>query len=468
MNAVRNNGLREVPQIPKLKAFMDSRRMTDNPVGVMDEYRKLLGNTFSFHFGGIKKALVTCDPAYIQHILKDNYENYPKSEIEMKRMVHFLGKGLLTSHGKYWFTQRRLIQQGFHKSRLARMMEGMHSIMDDTLAPIENSRETINIHEQMNMITFRMAMQSLFNTRLSDDELNFISNTITDVQGFMVKQIVQPYLNPWFRLNGDLHKYETMRYRSDKIIFEHIIKRRAEGNQYDDLLQILMDARYSDTGEGMSDAQILAETIQLMVAGHETTSTSLSWTFYLLSKHPEVLAKIREEIIREIGEAPIQFSDLPRFEYMAQVIDEVLRLYPPFWMVDRVALNDDSIAGMEIPKGTTVIIFIYGAHHSPEYWEDPESFNPDRFNGESRKKQNPYIHIPFGAGPKGCIGGNYATMQMMLILSTMLRKFDFRLATEKNVDIQSMLILRPRDGIQMEFYKKGMAAEPVKIQGMTA
>jgi cytochrome P450 len=284
----------------------------------------------------------------------------------------------------------------------------------------------------------------------------------------MVKQIVQPYLNPWFRLNGDLHKYETMRYRSDKIIFEHIIKRRAEGNQYDDLLQILMDARYSDTGEGMSDAQILAETIQLMVAGHETTSTSLSWTFYLLSKHPEVLAKIREEIIREIGEAPIQFSDLPRFEYMAQVIDEVLRLYPPFWMVDRVALNDDSIAGMEIPKGTTVIIFIYGAHHSPEYWEDPESFNPDRFNGESRKKQNPYIHIPFGAGPKGCIGGNYATMQMMLILSTMLRKFDFRLATEKNVDIQSMLILRPRDGIQMEFYKKGMAAEPVKIQGMTA
>ena len=457
------------PQVPRIRSFLDSRLMKDNPVRVFEEYRSRYGATFAFHFGGLKKVFVTSNPNLARHILKDNFENYEKSEIEMTRMVHFLGRGLLTSHGKYWHTQRRLIQQGFHKARLTLMMEGMQHIMDESLDKMEGrlNSDYIAVHQWMNQLTFRMVMKSLFSTRLREQELDSISDTISKVQEFLVRQIVQPYLNPWFRISGTLRKYDNLRYSCDRIIYEYIKNRRGEENQYNDLLQILMDARYSDTGEGMTDPQILAESIQLMVAGHETTSTALSWILYLLCKHPETVTKIRDEIQREIGESPLRFADIPRLEYTTQVIDEALRMYPPFWMVDRVALQDDRAEGIDIPKGTTVITFIYGVHHSAGYWENPEEFNPDRFSAENRKKQHPFAHIPFGAGPKGCIGGNYAMMQMLLILVNLVRKFDFELEPGNEVVIQPMLILRPGSGLRVRFPRLTQSSSP-QYQGITS
>ncbi len=446
-----------IPQVPRFKAFLDSGRMKNNPVNIFWEYNKILGKTFSFHFGGLKKAVVTTDADLIQYILKDHYENYQKSEIEMKRMVHFLGKGLLTTHGKYWLTQRRLIQQGFHKNQLAAMTQGMHGIMNDSLEKLEQSNGGyINIHQYMNEITFRMVMQSLFTMQLKPEELEFIGSTISRVQGFLVKQIVQPYLNSWFRISGELKKHDSLRYGSDRIIHDYIKKRKDEGVKYDDLLQILMDSRYADTGEGMTDSQILAESIQLIVAGHETTSTALSWILFLLHEHPDALENIRDEISRVLGDAPLQYSDVPKFEYTGQVIDEALRLYPPFWMVDRVAVEDDEFAGLRIRKGTTLIAFIYGIHHSGDYWDEPEIFNPERFTKENVKNRHSFAHIPFGGGPKGCIGGNYANLQMLVILTHLLANYDFEMDPSRTVEPKPMLILRPKDGIFLRFRKRGM------------
>lgn len=457
---------RTIPEISRIQSFRDSGRMRDNPCKVFDEYRKELGSTYAFYFGGVMRSMVTSDAELIQYILKDHYENYQKSEIEMKRMVHFLGKGLLTTHGKYWLTQRRLIQQGFHKKRLSAMMAGMQEMTNASLDKLinEDDKSGINVHEFMNRLTLKMVMQSLFSTRLKDEELEFISDTISRVQGFLVKQIVQPYLNPWFRISGTLKKYEQLRYESDDIIFRYIKSRKSEGVHYDDLLQILMDARYADTGDGMTEPQILAESIQLMVAGHETTSTALSWILYLLTQHPESLEKIREEITRIAGDESIGFSDIPAFEYTSRVIDEALRLYPPFWMVDRMAMKDDEYSGIRIPKGSTIIAFIYGVHHSDEYWEEPQRFNPDRFLKENSKKRPAFSHIPFGGGPKGCIGGNYAMMQMLVILTTLLRKFDFSLTREMNITPRPMLILRPGNGIGMKFTERGMTSATTRFE----
>src|ERR1700691_4355971 len=226
-------------------------------------------------------------------------------------------------------------------------------------------------------ITFGMVGRSLFGARLKDEDINLISHTISTIQEFMVRQTIQPYLNPWFAISGELRRHEELRARADGVLLDYLRRRRQEVPGHD-LLQILMDARYSD-GEGMSDELVLSESMQLLVAGHETSSNALSWLLYLLSSRQDCLEKLRQEFDSVLGGAPLSSSDVPKFEFAAQVIQEALRLYPPFWMVDRTAVADDRAGDLDIPQGSTVVVFIYGVHHSPRHWEDPERFNPERF-----------------------------------------------------------------------------------------
>jgi cytochrome P450 len=350
--------------------------MARNPVRILAKYTEVFGATFRFYLGGLKEAIVTTDPAVIQHVLKTNAENYQKSEIQVKRMGHFLGKGLLTTHGDAWRTQRRLIQRGFERKQL----EILSSIMQDSLG--ESLREfdrqvslgPVDIYPQLMKMTFSMVAKSLFGARLKDEDIDLVSHTISTVQEFIVRQTIQPYLNPWFAVSGGLRRHEEMRVRADGILLQYIRSRRGQEPGHD-LLQILMDARYSD-GEGMSDELVLSESMQLLVAGHETSSNALSWLLYLLSSRPDCLERLRQEFYSVLGEAPLSYGDVPKFEFATQVILEALRLYPPFWMVDRMAVADDRVGDLIIPRGAMVIVFIHGAHHAPRYWSDPESFDP--------------------------------------------------------------------------------------------
>jgi cytochrome P450 len=425
--------------------------MAHNPVQVLSEYTSRYGDTFRFYFGGVKEAIVTTNPVVIQHVLKTNWENYHKSHIQKKRMGHFLGKGLLTTEGEAWKTQRRLIQSGFERKQL----EVLSSIMQDSLA--ESLRDfdqqarigPVDIYPLMMKITFAMVGKSLFGAKLKEDDIDLISEAISTVQEFMVRQTIQPYLNPWFAVSGEQRKHEEMTTRAFGILAEYIRQRRDEEPGHD-LLQILLDARYSD-GTSMSDDLVVSESMQLLVAGHETSSNALSWALYLLSTRPDCVDRIRDEFDCVLGEKPLGFSDVPKFGFTTQVINEALRLYPPFWMVDRMALADDRAGDVDIPGGSTVVVFIYGTHHSPRYWESPESFDPERFNKANEKLHTPFAHLPFGAGPRGCIGGNYAMLQMLMILSVVLRKYDFQLAPGQTIEPRPMVILRPEHGIRMTF-----------------
>jgi cytochrome P450 len=440
-----------VPAVSRFRSFTDSIAMARNPVEVLSKYTELLGSTFRFYLGGIKEAIVTTNPAVIQHVLKTNSENYHKSEIQVKRMGHFLGKGLLTTEGEAWRTQRRLMQKGFDRKQL----DVLSSIMQDSLAEslVEFDREArsgpVDIYPHLMKMTFGMVGRSLFGARLKNDDIDLISRTISTVQEFMVRQTIQPYLNPWFTVSGELRRHEEMRTRADGVLLEYITRRRQEAPGHD-LLQILMDARYSD-GEGMSDELVLSESMQLLVAGHETSSNALSWLLYLLSSRPDCLERIRQEFESALGGAPLSYSDVPKFEFATQVIQEALRLYPPFWMVDRVALSDDRVGDLAIPRGSTVVVFIYGAHHSLQYWANPEHFDPERFGKANDKVHTPFAYLPFGAGPRGCIGGNYAMLQILMILSVLLRKYDLRLSPGQTIEARPMVILRPKDGIRMIF-----------------
>jgi cytochrome P450 len=440
-----------IPAASRFRCFADSPAMFRNPVQVLSRYHETFGDTFRLYLGGLKEAIVTIDPAVIQHVLKTNAENYQKSEIQVKRMGHFLGKGLLTTHGEAWRTQRRLIQTGFDRKQLEALSAIMRDSLADSLRDFDKQVRVgpVDIYPQLMKITFAMVARSLFGARLKEEDIDLVSHTICTVQEFIVRQTLQPYLNPWFAVTGELRKHEDMRTRADAVLMEYIKKRRTEPPGHD-LLQTLMDARYTD-GQGMPDELILSESMQLLVAGHETSSNALSWMFYLLSSRPDCLERVRQEFDTVLGEAPLVYSDVPKFEFTTQVIQEALRLYPPFWMVDRMAVADDRVGDIAILSGSTVIVYVYGAHHAPRHWQNPEDFDTERFTKANERLRTPFTYLPFGAGPRGCIGGNYAMLQILMILRDLVRTYDFQLTSGQTIEARPMVILRPKHGIRMMF-----------------
>src|ERR1700745_2212527 len=238
------NSSTPIPVVSRFRCFADSRAMFRNPVHVLSNYTENFGDSFRIYLGGLKEAIITIDPAIIQHVLKTNWENYQKSEIQVKRMGHFLGKGLLTTHGEAWRTQRRLIQKGFDRTQL----DALSSIMQDSLAESlrdfdrQARRGPVDIYPQLMKITFAMVARSLFGARLKDEDIDLVSHTICTVQEFIVRQTLQPYLNPWFAVSGELRKHEEMRTRADAVLMSYIKQRR---NQEDgkDWLETLLDAR---------------------------------------------------------------------------------------------------------------------------------------------------------------------------------------------------------------------------------
>jgi len=445
-----------VPHVSRATAFFDSRQMVRNPVSVFEKYRARLGPTFSFHFGGTRPTLVSSDPAFIEQVLRFKRDNYHKSDIQVERMVEFQGRGLVNIHGDDWMRQRRLLAHGFLPKRLTQLLPMQAEVLKDLLTLFERDARqgVIDIHQQMVRFTLRMVGKSLFGRNMNEAELDQIAASIEQIQGFIVRQIVQPYLISWFRLSGQTKHYQQLRHAAAKIVLNHIAARRQLNPDEPDLLQLMLETPYPDTGDPMGDEQALIESLQLMVAGNETSSVSLTWIFYLLGKHPEYIAQIRAEIDAVIGEDPVNYENLHRLELTIRCVDEALRLYPPFWMIDRLALADDEICGIRIPAGTIVVPYIYGVHHNPDIWDDPWRFNPDRFGGDASKKRHSYAYIPFGGGPRICIGNNMAIMQILLIVVTLVRSFDFKLASNKNIDIQPMMLLRPEGAVPMQFTRR--------------
>lgn len=425
--------------------------MVRNPVNVFSKYNAEFGDTFRFYIGGIKEAIVTTNPTVIQHVLKTNSENYHKSEIQKKRMGHFLGSGLLTTEGEAWRIQRRLIQKGFDRKQLQEFSILLRETLDEAFRKFDAqaSLGPLDVYPHMMKMTFAMVARALFGAKLKEEDIDLVSHTITAVQEFIVRQTLQPYLNPLFAVNGELRKHDEMRARADKVLIEYIEKRRHEAPA-SDLLQTLMDARYSD-GSAMSDELILSESMQLLVAGHETSSNSLSWLLYLLTSRPDCLARIRAEFDSVLNGELLGYEHIARLEYATQVVNEALRLYPPFWMIDRMAVAEDEVAGFTIPAGSMVIVYVYGAHHASKYWPNPEQFDPERFSKANESANTPFTHVPFGAGPRGCIGGNFAMLQILMILSRLVKKYDFEVTPGQTIESRAMVILRPKDGIKMNF-----------------
>jgi len=440
-------------KISALESFLDTTEMVKNPILVFEKYRERLGPTFEFRFGGMRKTIVTADPEFLKYVLKDNNDNYHKSHIQVKRFVEFQGVGLTNSHDDYWLRQRKLLSMGFTRSRLAEMLPIQIRVLNDFMKDFDEdaSRGTVDIHDQMVKFTLRSVGQSLFGSQMTKEELEKFAAAIAEIQRFIVKKVVQPYLMPWYAISGQNKKYQDIRLKADKIVKAYVEKRRKEPGKESDILQLILTTPYKDTGELMSDETVSVEILQLLVAGNETSTTAAAWAFYLLAKHPEHIPMIREEIETVFADKAIDYAGLFKLTYTIAVLDEAMRMRPPFWMIDREALKDDEFRGVKIPAGTTVVPYIYGVHHNAEVWKDPETFDPGRFNPQLKEKTHAFAHIPFGGGPRVCIGQNMAKMQILLVMSAIIRKYDFELTDTKQMEMHAMMLLKPEGIINMRF-----------------
>jgi cytochrome P450 len=418
-----------------------------NPLEVYPKNLKKHGSSFLLDLPILKfKIIVTEDPNFVEYILQKNQKNYNKSPLQSVSLAKYVGKGILTNNGEDWKRQRKFIQPSFNKGVIENYSNIMLQEIKDTFEKIpENS--IFDIYETMNGLTFRIITKCLFGDALNDEQVTEISGRITSAQNMLVKEIRKPHISWWYKLKGDIEK-EIKKTEEIRLIFkELIVNRKKSGEKHDDMLNMLLEVRYEDNNEPMSDEKLVDELIIIFVAGHETTGNALSWIVYLLSKHPEIIEKIKEEN-KALGEDIYKTENLVRPSYAMACVNESMRLYPPAWAMDRITKADDEFENFSWDKGTVIVPFIYGIHHSPVLWEDPESFKPERFMALKKLPEN---FFPFGAGPRMCIGNHFAMMEMVLTVRWMCKNITIDVLS-KDVKPVALITLRP-DKIIGKFQK---------------
>src|SRR3990170_5932008 len=275
-----------------LQSLVRTYKQVKDPIGTMEESMEKFNGTYAVNLG-TKRLIATQDPGFIEYVLKTNHKNYYKAAIQTEQLGRFLGKGLLTSNGEYWLKQRRLIQPGFHVDKIHSLYAIIKKTVDDFLETFPTGK-SIDIYPGMHKLAFEIVINSLFNIKVPLNDQQQLSLFISDVQKFVIKEVRQPHKNWWFNLSGEvklnLEKAEGARNIIRKIIHE----RKTSSKKFDDLLDMLLDARYEDNGEPMHEKQVVDEILIVLIAGHETTANALSWTLYLLSTHPDKLEKLRQ------------------------------------------------------------------------------------------------------------------------------------------------------------------------------
>ncbi|OXA80058.1 Cytochrome P450 [Flavobacterium aquidurense] len=433
-----------------LRFFLDAEGVRKNPIPFHKRYFDKFGDSFSLKIGPSKYIILSRDNEIAQYILQKKQKNYHKSKFQSVYLSKYLGKGLLTVDGDFWLKQRRLIQPAFHKQKMNQLVENMNQTIALELEGIVEEK-SIALFPVMSQLAFNVVAKSLFQLSISEEKLNRIKFIIEEVQNFLIKEIRLPHKAWWFSLSGQVKKHLELAEENNRIIKEIIDKRVASKEEINDLLNMLLETRYDDTGEGMSVSQLVDEIKILFIAGHETTANALTFTLYLLGKNPEV----QEKIFKEVTEVELQTNDiaeqLQKMPYTNAVLNESMRLYPPAWITDRQNVEDDIIGDYNIKKGTLIGVSFYELHRNPKYWENPEEFNPERFLGEQKKQSIQYFY-PFGAGPRMCIGAGFAIYEMCLTISHIVKKYTIESVTS-DIKFNPLITLKPV-GVEVIFSKR--------------
>lgn len=434
--------------IPEIKGnlIIGLYEFSKDPIGFLDKHFEEEGDYFKLVLLN-KTIICTRSPKWMDHIFVKNQKNYNK-DFSIEQIGIALGKGLLTNSGESWFRQRRLAQPAFYKKRLDGLVDIMERLTDEHIVRLQRLRSghKIYIDEEMMTLTASIVLETLLGEKMNEDLRN-VQKTIATLQEYIIKRIRIPFFIPLAQISGEHKKFMNQIDEMDKIIYKIIERRKLTPSEDSNLISMLIEAQDADTGEKMSDKQLRDELVTIYVAGHETSAYALSWTFYELMRHPEVVRKIKDEVSQVMTEGRIGSEGIRKLTYTSAVINESMRLHPPAYFISRECNEDDQIEDIQIKKGEAIVVSVIAMHKHPELWDNPLQFKPERFltpNEATRK----YYH-PFGAGPRMCIGNNFALMEITLILAKMVHAMDFKLVPGQKIVAQPLITLKPKHGIKL-------------------
>ena len=447
-----------IPVFPGNPVFGNLLQVKKDRLGALEKIQRV-GTVAAIH-AGRRPVIVCSEPSMIQEVLVDRAYDFHKG-LNYRFLTAMLGLGLVTSEDELHKKQRRLVAPALTPKRIASYAETMGAFTDRMQArwPAEGR---VDIAHEMLVLTLDIVAKTLFGTSMSDDA-DVIEHNSMQGMVWVADEADRLFHIP---LSVPLPRNARMRAamkRLDSVIDKLIADRKAQGDQ-GDILSMLLAAKDED-GSSMSDRQVRDEAITMIFAGHETTANGLAWTFYLLSQHPEIDAKLKAEADAVLSGRVPALADLPRLPYALAVFKESMRLYPPVPAFARRAMKKMTIGGFDFDVNQVVMFNVYGMHRRADFYPDPEKFDPERFTPENEKKLPRHAFLPFAAGPRVCIGNHFAMMEGQLLLAHLAQNFDFTLAPDAKVVPKPMITLKPVHGIPLLYRRRKSAIAQARVSG---
>ncbi len=414
---------------PPLAADQLDVTFTEDALGKLVSLFAIHGDAFRVYSPALQRHLfVFSHPDHAKHVLVTNHANYIKG-IGIERVRILLGNGIMASEGEHWRAQRKMVQPAFHRTVIASMVEHMRHAnrrLGQRWLQAANNEQAINLTQDMSEVTLEIVLRALFGDRFA--------------------ALIPGDDNPFAVLTDDTERNLAFAYKFrmlSRLIMDEVNERRRIDFRGADLVSMLLEARDRRTGTPMADRQLLDELLTLIVAGHETTASALNWTWYLLSQHPAAENRLHAELDALDTTGP-GIDQLAALTYTRQIIDETLRLYPPGWLLTRRSIAADDVGGYAIAPDTDVLVSPYLVHRHPQWWPDPDRFDPDRFLETATQSRNRFAYLPFGLGPRACIGEQFALVEMQLHIALIARQFRLEFDAREPIELQPQVNLRTR------------------------
>lgn len=445
--------VRRTPPGPPRSATLNLlRRLASDRLGLMTEARDVYGDAVRVAIGP-KTLYIFNHPDHAKHVLADNAGNYHKGigYVEARRA---LGDGLLTSEGELWRKQRRTIQPVFQHKRIA-AQAGVIATEAERLADRLRARighGPVDLLKELTGLTLGVLSHALLDAEL--DAFGSVGHSFEAVQDQAMFEMESLGMVPMWLPLPKQRRFRRARRHLGEVVDELVAERKTNPHpDGDDVLTRLITSTGEEADPRVGEQRMRDELVTLLLAGHETTASTLGWTLYLLDRNPHVLARLRAEVSAVVGDRTPGFADLERLPYTSMVLQEALRLFPPVWILTRNAQGDDEIGGYHVPAGSDVLICPYTLHRHPAFWDEPERFDPDRFDPDRPTTRPRYAYIPFGAGPRFCVGNHLGLLEATLVLVTLVRDLRLTVAPGHDVVPEPMLSLRVRGGLPMTVHE---------------
>jgi cytochrome P450 len=442
-----------LPPSPGFGPVAMVRAYRRDPIGVLAETARRCGDISTFRVGPYRVYLVN-HPDLIGDVLVTNARRFHKGRF-LRAAKALLGEGLLTSEDPLHLRQRRLAQPAFQRRRIE-AYAAVHAGIAQRCGDRWRDRETVDMAQEMQRLTLDGVTLTLFGSDLSDAEASTVASSLGDALAIF-DLLTIPFGD---RLLGSplpaARRFRQARSQLDAVVYRLIERRRDRASEGVDLLSILLAATDGSAAAPTMDArQLRDEAVSMVIAGHETTAHALAWAWYLLAEHPDAEAELHAELDRVLGGRPPSLTDLADLDTCGRVVLETLRLYPPAWTLPRLTVEDHVLAGYPVRAGSGVVISLPLVHRDPRWWKAPEKFDLGRWAPALRAKRPRYAYVPFGAGPRMCIGHDFAMTESVVMLATLAQRWRARLLPGHPVTVQPRFTLRPKGGLPMTLERRG-------------